>query len=98
MKFIKEDKTVALSNVIYDIYFRPDGISYEDSNLRKLTDEAVKLIMLFKGNMKECKDFVNTMYLHQGYSMRLERYRKYYTQIIAHYESTDFLKELSTDI
>ena len=48
--------------------------------------------------MKECKDFVKTMYLHQVYAMRLERYRKYYTQIVAHYESTGFLEALSTDI
>lgn len=97
---------------LYDIYFRPDGISYKDSNLHKLTEErditdewylrdhneAVKLIMLFKGNMKDCKDFVKTMYLHQGYAMRLERYRKYYNQIITYYQVTGFLEELSTDI
>ena len=96
---------------LYKIYFKPEGISYEDSKLKLLNEyivfieswtlkdhnEAVKLIKLAKG-INEFKAYLQTMYIHQGYCSRPDCWRKYYQQIIAHYESTGFLRELATDI
>lgn len=96
---------------LYEIYFKPDGISYEDSKLKRLVEnyqfvdnwslkdhnEAVKLIKLAK-SVNEFKAYLPTMYLHQGFNYLTVRYYKYYSQIIDHYESTGFLRELETDI
>lgn len=96
---------------LYEIYFEPDGISYEDSKLKHLVDssyflhswslrdhnEAVKLMKLAK-SMDAFKAYLPTMYLHEGFNCRLDSYHKYYKQIIKHYEETGFLEELPTEI
>ena len=80
---------------MYEIYFKPEGISYEDSKLKLLVkdceftagwtlqdhNEAVKRIKLAKG-INEFKAYLQTMYFHQGQEFMQVYLRKYYQKII----------------
>ena len=101
---------------LYEIYFEPDGVFYEDSKLFQLEEgrpfveswilhdhnEAIRLLKICQNNMKEFKATLPTMKFYNPlYTNRyctVECIRKYYKQIIDHYEATGFLEEMTTCI
>ena len=99
---------------LYEIYFKPDGVSLEDSKLFQLEEyrpivdlwtlpdhnEATKILKICKGNMEEFKAFLPTMHKHVTHYAYCspENIQKYYKQIIDHYEATGFIEKLSTSI
>jgi hypothetical protein len=99
---------------LYEIYFKPDGVSLEDSRLFQLEDyrpivdlwtlrdhnEVTKILKICQGNMEEFKAFLPIMHSHVShYTLNShEHIRNHYKRIIDYYEATGFLEELSTCI